>query len=582
MNKTIYPSQNQAEPSHTTPAKKQRKRLSWLTVVRALVQLAAFLLMPGLFLSIFGSLGNLYRSVLAGSFNIAEQSMDIILTAAAFIVTFLWGRFFCGFICSFGAMQDLLWAGGRHFPKKLHVPEKADRVLKYLKYVVLLLIVIGVWTFSVTGATLWSPWTIFGMYATVKGFPSPEFLISIGGLLMLMILIGSLFIERFFCKYLCPLGGLFSLVARFRIFRIKKPSASCGSCRLCTKQCSMSIPLYQYDSVSSGECINCMKCMAACPRKNVQASPVPAVSGTVAAAALMGVSFFGGLSQQESSSGSSLSESRISQLRESNQGGYRDGTYQGTGTGYRGSVEVTVTVSGGFITEITVNSYNDDREFFEKAKSGVLDKILDSQSTSVDAVSGATFSSRGLIEAVRNALGDQLSAEDAQASLPKSSDQGNSGKKGGKNRRQPSMSAEEQESSVTTEESSREEEYSAEESSQAEQSSAEESSSTQNDSLADGVYTGSGIGYRGTTTVSVTVSGGRITDITVTSYQDDDRFFSRAQSSIISEILSSQSTDVSTVSGATFSSNGLIEAVSNALSVEFVNPNSSMGGRHGR
>ncbi len=83
--------------------------------------------------------------------------------------------------------------------------------------------------------------------------------------------------------------------------------------------------------------------------------------------------------------------------------------------------------------------------------------------------------------------------------------------------------------------------------------------------------------------MSVTVNGGNITDITVISYQDDDRFFSRAESSVISQILSSQSVDVDTVSGATFSSNSIIEAVSNALGQEFINPNAgsaSKGKKH--
>ena len=97
-----------------------------------------------------------------------------------------------------------------------------------------------------------------------------------------------------------------------------------------------------------------------------------------------------------------------------------------------------------------------------------------------------------------------------------------------------------------------------------------------------GTYTGSGSGFRGTTSVSVTVQNGSITDITVTSYQDDYQFFSIAESGVICEILSSQSIDVSTVSGATFSSNSIIEAVANALGQEFSNPNSSMGGGHGR
>lgn len=97
--------------------------------------------------------------------------------------------------------------------------------------------------------------------------------------------------------------------------------------------------------------------------------------------------------------------------------------------------------------------------------------------------------------------------------------------------------------------------------------------------LTDGVYTGTGTGYRGETQVTVTVENGCITDITVKSYADDREYFSRAKHGVIDAILESQSLDVKTVSGATYSSNGILEAVANALNVDFTNPITSTGGR---
>ena len=81
-----------------------------------------------------------------------------------------------------------------------------------------------------------------------------------------------------------------------------------------------------------------------------------------------------------------------------------------------------------------------------------------------------------------------------------------------------------------------------------------------------------------------TVENGKITDITVVSYQDDESFFVRARDTIISEIINAQSLSVSCVSGATFSSNGILEAVANALNVDFDNPNqyNSNKGGHGK
>ena len=525
-----------------------KSKIPPIAIARAAVQLVAFILVPGLFISVFSALGAIWKSILSSTFRFDEQAANILLLAVVFIVTAVWGRFFCGFICSFGAMQDLLWLGGRHLPFRPVFSQKVDRVLKYLKYAVLLFIVIGVWTFGITGDTVWSPWTIFGMYASPwKGVPSQAMFLSVGGLLLLLTIIGSLLIERFFCKYLCPLGALFTLASHFRVFKLKRDSASCsGSCRVCSRKCSMSIPLYQYDKVRSGECIDCMKCTTACARGNINAEPVAAVSGTLAAAAIAGVSFVGTIPIISTTSAVSAdpNESATAAIETATQAGkFKNGSYVGYGTGFRGSIEVTVLVSDGAISEIAVNHSSDDSEFFAQAEQKVIPAIIAAQDTNVATVSGATFSSQGIIDAVADALGTQLTA----AAVTET--------------KQPSTAAAAEPTTEVTEETTQ--------------------SSQSNGTFTDGVYSGSGTGFRGTTDVSVTVEGGKIADITINSYQDDEQFFSRAQSGVISEILAAQDTNVATVSGATFSSNSIIEAVSNALGKEFTNPNSTMSRGHG-
>ena len=524
-----------------------KSKIPPIAIARAAVQLVAFILVPGLFISVFSALGAIWKSILSSTFRFDEQAANILLLAVVFIVTAVWGRFFCGFICSFGALQDLLWLGGRNLPFRPVFSQKVDRVLKYLKYAVLLFIVIGVWTFGITGDTVWSPWTIFGMYASPwKGVPSQAMFLSVGGLLLLLTIIGSLLIERFFCKYLCPLGALFTLASHFRVFKLKRDSASCsGSCRVCSRKCSMSIPLYQYDKVRSGECIDCMKCTTACARGNINAEPVAAVSGTLAAAAIAGVSFVGTIPIISTTSAVSAdpNESATAAIETATQAGkFKNGSYVGYGTGFRGSIEVTVLVSDGAISEIAVNHSSDDSEFFAQAEQKVIPAIIAAQDTNVATVSGATFSSQGIIDAVADALGTQLTA----AAVTET--------------KQPSTAAAAEPTTEVTEETTQ--------------------SSQSNGTFTDGVYSGSGTGFRGTTDVSVTVEGGKIADITINSYQDDEQFFSRAQSGVISEILAAQDTNVATVSGATFSSNSIIEAVSNALGKEFTNPNSTMSRGH--
>ena len=82
---------------------------------------------------------------------------------------------------------------------------------------------------------------------------------------------------------------------------------------------------------------------------------------------------------------------------------WKDGTYYGSGTGFNGEVQVEVVIADGKISNISVVSHNDDSSFMSQAQ-GLIPNIISSQSTNVDAVSGATYSSRGIINAVRAAL----------------------------------------------------------------------------------------------------------------------------------------------------------------------------------
>ena len=536
-----------------------KKKISPIQIVRAVIQLIAFITVPALFITIFSSIGEIISSIAGGSFVLLDNLGRLVLILGVFLITLVWGRFFCGFICSFGAMQNLLNSIGKLIPFKIKVPEKADKWLKLLKYAVLAFVAVGVWGFSVTGDTVWSPWAVFGIYSSLSGWSSLKYFLTLGGALLLLIIIGSLFIERFFCRYLCPLGALFSLVSRFRLYSLNRKPEKCGNCKLCTAKCSMGVPLYKYDEVRSGECINCMKCTSICPNENISAETLPAISGTVAATVVAGLYYAGILTAVSDSA--AVSELPFKNTSEDATNTiYADGTYKGSGEGFRGDIDVIVTVENGVITDITVDSYKDDKEFFQKAKSSVISGIIKSQSTDVDAVSGAKFSSNGIIEAVKNALGEEISAVTEQVTEQS---------KKPKKQSETTTEAFESTTETTTE------------------SVTSDNNNTAADTagqFADGVYTGTGNGFRGATNVTVTVENSEITDITVNSYSDDEQFFSRAESGVISSIIKSQSTDVDAVSGATFSSNGIKEAVADALGIEFTNPNSTQqrghGGRH--
>lgn len=200
-----------------------------------------------------------------------------------------------------------------------------------------------------------------------------------------------------------------------------------------------------------------------------------------------------------------------------------DGVYKGSATGFSGPVTVAVTIMDKKIISIDILSSTDDEAFFNRAK-GVIDRIIASQSFDVDVVSGATYSSNGIIGAVKNALTGEK-------------DNGVTGKS-----KQESTSESESDSSLAD-------------------------IAAVQDAFAykDGTYYGTGKGFAGTMKVKVDISGGKIASISIVSTKDGDSYVKIA-SSLLDTIVEKQSTNVDTVSGATFSSRGIIAAVRSALS----------------
>lgn len=207
-----------------------------------------------------------------------------------------------------------------------------------------------------------------------------------------------------------------------------------------------------------------------------------------------------------------------------------DGVYKGSATGFSGPVTVAVTIMDKKITSIDILSSTDDEAFFNRAKA-VIDRIIASQSFDVDVVSGATYSSNGIIGAVKNALTGEK-------------DNGVTGKS-----KQESTSESESDSSL------------------AEIAAVQDASA-----YKDGTYYGTGKGFAGTMKVKVDISGGKIASISIVSTKDGDSYVKSA-SSLLDTIVEKQSTNVDTVSGATFSSRGIIAAVRSALSQAAVSDN---------
>lgn len=229
-----------------------------------------------------------------------------------------------------------------------------------------------------------------------------------------------------------------------------------------------------------------------------------------------------GTTGQSQSGGGAAAGSSTSVATVEDPAAYKNGTYYGTGTGFGGTLKVKVEISGGKITDIQIMENQDGSEYISKA-SALINAIISSQSTNVDTVSGATYSSVGIIQAVRNALSQ---AAVSTSGTTTSGEAGNAGNSGNQNQ--------------------------------------DTSAATGNFPYKEGIYYGTAEGYSGDVSVAVVIQEKSIKAILITETSDDEAFFQRAMG-VVKNVLKTQSTEVDTVSGATYSSKGILGAIQNAL-----------------
>ena len=171
------------------------------------------------------------------------DSLTIVILIIFILIGIIFGRIFCGKICPYGLVQDLLYK--IPFPKKIHA-FKADKYLRYLKYFIILFL-IGTNT--------------FGLFTTASTTSPDVSVLTVVGFFILVLL--SVFISRPFCKYLCPVGGLNGLFNLLPSNKYKVNQDTCNKCGACMRVCKMDIEPYK--ASNSVECVRCGKCKKNCP-----------------------------------------------------------------------------------------------------------------------------------------------------------------------------------------------------------------------------------------------------------------------------------------------------------------------------
>ena len=214
----------------------------------------------------FGGVVTLYSYFTEGTFiqKISQSSFTLMWLILG--LTLLFGPVFCGWICPFGTVQEFLGKIGRKIFNKRYnhfIPIKLDMLLRYIRYIILILVVVK----TATSAKLL--FSNFDPYFALFNIWSDE-VTRLSLFILAVVLIASLFIERPWCKYFCPLGALLGIFNFFRIVKLKRNEKTCINCKACDRICPMNINISTSKTVSNHQCISCMLCTdeITCPVNN--------------------------------------------------------------------------------------------------------------------------------------------------------------------------------------------------------------------------------------------------------------------------------------------------------------------------
>lgn len=211
----------------------------------------------------FGGVVTAYHYFTEGIFIRQTHQSSFTLMWLVLLLTLFFGPVFCGWVCPIGTVQEFVGKIGRKiFPKKYNqfIPKKIDYWLRYLRYLVLISIVI------LTAQQLRLVFQDYCPYFNLFSFWSSEVTVS-AVILLGIIFVGSLFVERPWCKYLCPLGALLGIFNLFRIIPLRRNDEIYINCRKCDRVCPMNIKISDKKVIRDHQCISCLLCTdeASCP-----------------------------------------------------------------------------------------------------------------------------------------------------------------------------------------------------------------------------------------------------------------------------------------------------------------------------
>lgn len=240
----------------------------------------------------FGGFETFFTWVTTGRTVAHTHQANLVLAGILVLLTLALRGSFCGWLCPFGTVQEAIHAVGAAISNRIPPLRRVrrrigadgttlariDHYARYGKYLVLAWATIGA---AVTGVMVFREYDPYEALLAIV-----EFELSTAFVILVVMLVMSLFIERPFCRYACPLGAVVGIVGKASPVAVTRSADACLGCDICNRACPMRIPVNTRTRVTDASCNGCLECVAACPSRDALgvtvSLPFPAVRSAAA------------------------------------------------------------------------------------------------------------------------------------------------------------------------------------------------------------------------------------------------------------------------------------------------------------
>ena len=206
----------------------------------------------------------------------ATHPAAMFLLVCFLVISFFFRKAFCSWLCPVGTLSEYLWRAGRQiFGRTFRLPKWIDIPLRSLKYLLL-----GFFAWAVYNMTadaieqfMHSP---YGAVADVRMLNFFRNLSETAAVILALLVLASILLQNFWCRYLCPYGALLGLSSLLSPMRIRRSEPACIDCAKCAKACPAALPVDKLVSIKSAECTGCLECVAVCPAEGALQLALPA------------------------------------------------------------------------------------------------------------------------------------------------------------------------------------------------------------------------------------------------------------------------------------------------------------------